>query len=76
LSDGSEEALVVADLTVSSRDGALLCRVKRDLAPSGLLARFGHASHAELMNAVEADAAEPGTLRLRIAGERLRLPSL
>ena len=33
LSDGSKEALEVASLRVSPIDGALLCSVKRDLAP-------------------------------------------
>ena len=53
LSDGSQEPLDVASLHVSPRDGALLCRVKRDLHPDGLLARFGHAAQAELLCAVE-----------------------
>jgi len=53
LSDHSEEILDVASLSTSPRDGALLCRVKRDLAPEGLLARFGHAAQSELLNAVE-----------------------
>jgi len=53
LSDGSREVLDPASLQVSPRDGALLCRVKRDLAPEGLLARFGHAAQAELLCAVE-----------------------
>jgi hypothetical protein len=76
LSDGSEEQLDVADLTVSSRDGALLCRVKRDLVPAGLLARFDHAAHAELMNAIETDPEQPGNVSLRIAGKRFSLPPL
>jgi len=49
LSDRSEEVLGVATLATSPRDGALLCRVKRDLAPEGLLARFEHAAQAELL---------------------------
>ena len=40
-------------LHVSARDGALLCRVKRDLIAAGLLARFGHAAQAQLLGAVE-----------------------
>lgn len=76
LSDGTEETLDVAGLATSTRDGALLCRVKSGLVSGGLLARFGHAAHAELMNAVESDEAEPGTLRLRIGGERVALPPL
>jgi hypothetical protein len=53
LFDGSDEALEVASLTLSTRDGALLCRVKRSLAPDGLLARFRQAAQAELLLAVE-----------------------
>jgi len=73
LSDGSEERLDVASLASSPRDGALLCRVKRDLTPGGLLARFHHAAQAELLNAVDADAPEPA---VRIGGERVALPPL
>ena len=39
LSDRSQELLAPASLRVSARDGAFLCLVKRDLIPSGLLAR-------------------------------------
>ncbi len=53
LSDRSVEELDPATLDVSLRDGALLCRVKRDLAPDGLLARFEHAAQADLLHAVE-----------------------
>lgn len=53
LSDASDERLDVASLVASSRDGALLCRVKRTLEPAGLLARFHHAAQAELLLAVE-----------------------
>lgn len=73
LSDLSTEPLDVATLHTSPRNGALLCRVKRELAPEGLLARFSHAAHAELMNAVEEHA---GTLVLLSAGERIPLPEL
>jgi hypothetical protein len=53
LSDRSVEVLDLSTLSLSRFDGALLCRVKRDLAPDGLLARFAHGPHAELMQAVE-----------------------
>lgn len=53
LSDGTREPLDVASLTLSPRDGALLCRVKRRLVPEGLLARFTAAAQAELLLAVE-----------------------
>jgi hypothetical protein len=76
LSDRSEEALDVASLAVSALDGALLCRVKCDLVPGGLLARFSHAAHAELMNAIETDSPESGQAGLRIAGEWVALPDL
>ena len=39
LSDGTSEPLDPATLRPSPIDGALLCTVKRDLAPGGLLAR-------------------------------------
>jgi hypothetical protein len=73
LSDGSQERLDVASLSVSPRDGALLCRVKRALAPGGLPARFQHAAHAELLNAVVEEAGGAG---LRLGGELVRLPAL
>jgi hypothetical protein len=73
LSDGSEETLEPGTLALSPRDGALLCRIKRALAPEGLLARFHHSAHAELMQAVEEQG---GGLALRIAGELRRLPDL
>lgn len=70
LSDGSEEPLVVSSLRVSPRDGALLCRVKAELAPGGLLARFRHAAQAELLNAVDEGPAGP-TLRVGHRAEPL-----
>jgi hypothetical protein len=73
LSDGSQERLDVASLTVSPRDGALLCRIKRELAPAGLLARFRHAAQAELLNAVEEGEGGPG---LRLGGRLVALPEL
>jgi hypothetical protein len=73
LSDGSEEVLDAGSLHVSPRDGALLCRVKRDLAPGGLLARFGHAAQAELLCAVEERPEGP---RLRAGGAWHALPGL
>ena len=71
LSDRSRERLDVATLRTSPRDGALLCTVKRELVPDGLPARFLHAAHAELMNAVTEDGAG-----LRIRGGVESLPSL
>ena len=64
LSDRSEEALEPASLALSPRDGALLCRVKRALAPGGLLARFHQSAHAELLQAVEETPVGPA-LRLQ-----------
>lgn len=55
LSDFTTETLDVHRLELSPRDGALLCRVKHDLAAEGLAARFMHAAHAEFMNAVDED---------------------
>ena len=73
LSDRSEEPLDPATLALSPRDGALLCRIKRALAPEGLLARFCHSAHAELMLAVEEHGDGPALL---IGGELRRLPEL
>ena len=73
LSDRSEEALVPESLHVSARDGALLCRVKRELVAAGLLARFTHAAQAQLLGAVEEGSDGP---RLRIAGRAVPLPAL
>lgn len=73
LSDGSRETLDPESLSVSPIDGALLCRVKRELEPAGLLARFGHAAQAELLQAVEEGPGGPG---LRIAGAWRALPPL
>ena len=73
LSDGTREILEIASLAPSPIDGALLCTVKRDLIPEGLPARFMHAAHAELMNAVDPDAAPPA---LRLAGRLEILPEL
>ena len=70
LSDGTAEALDVASLAPSPRDGALLCRVKRDLAPEGLLARFTHAAQADLLLAVEP---EGEGFAVRIAGRSVPL---
>jgi hypothetical protein len=73
LSDGSCELLDPATLRVSPLDGALLCLVKRDLAPDGLAARFVPAAQSELLLAVE-ERGEGHALRL---GGRLRaLPPL
>jgi hypothetical protein len=73
LSDGSREPLDVASLGVSPLDGALLCRIKRDLVAEGLLARFHHAAHADFLGTVEAAA---DGMAARIAGELHRLPPL
>jgi hypothetical protein len=73
LSDGGREALDIARLSVSERDGALLCRVKFELAAGGLPARFSHAAQAEFMNAVEASGERAS---VRIAGRLRPLPPL
>jgi len=74
LSDGSRAPLEVATLRASPIDGALLCRVKRELAPAGLPARFSHGAQAELLQAVE--EAEEGCLVLPLGGRREVLPDL
>lgn len=71
LSDGSRETLDLASLVESPIDGALLCRVKRDLDPDGLLARFTHSAQAELLNSVES---EGDGFVLTLAGERVSFP--
>ena len=73
LSDRSVELLEVDTLSVSPIDGALLCQVKRNLDPSGLLARFTQAAQAELLIAVEKDG---DSLTLELAGTRHTLPDL
>jgi hypothetical protein len=73
LSDGGEEALAPESLHVSLRDGALLCRVKRELVAAGLLARFSHAAQAQLLDAIEEGDDGP---RLRFAGRSFVLPDL
>lgn len=71
LSDGSEETLDIASLSSSPHDGALLCRIKRDLVPQGLPARFSHSAQADFMNAVD-DSGEA----VRLGGQTIPLPSL
>jgi hypothetical protein len=73
LSDGSAEPLEPASLRLSPHDGALLCRVKRELAEGGLLARFTHAAQAELLHAVEPGEGGPC---LRLGGALRPLPDL
>ena len=73
LSDRSTAPLEVSSLHSSPRDGALLCSVKRDALPTGLLARFSHAAQAELLNAVEDGEHGPW---LRIGGIRYPLSGL
>ncbi|NNL85463.1 MAG: hypothetical protein HKP27_07415 [Myxococcales bacterium] len=55
LSDGSEETLDPSTLVVSSRDGALLCRIPRAESATNVLARFDPGPHAELLLTAEAD---------------------
>jgi hypothetical protein len=73
LSDGTIELLDSTSLRLSTRDGALLCRVKRDLVPEGLPARFHHAAQSDLLLAI--DETRDGMV-LRMAGRRCRLPAL
>lgn len=75
LSDRSRERLDPGTLCISPRGGALLCRVKRELAPpQGLLARFVPSAHAELLQAVVEDG--QGVHWLPLAGRRVELPGL
>jgi hypothetical protein len=72
LSDGSSEPLDPGTLRLSPRDGAGLCTVKRSLAPpDGVLARFGHAAWAGLLDALEGPDSAP---RLRVGARSVPLP--
>lgn len=72
LSDGGEEPLDPSSLRLSPLgDGALLCTVKRALAPPGLPARFERGAQAELLLGVEETA---DGLALRLAGVPHRIP--
>ncbi|MGI9432518.1 MAG: hypothetical protein ACR2PQ_09905 [Myxococcota bacterium] len=71
LSDRTEEALETTSLRPSPRDGALLCTVKRTLAPEGVAARFTHAAQAELLQLAEETPEGPA---LRLAGSLHPLP--
>lgn len=71
LSDGTRELLDVASLERSPRDGAWLCRVKRDLHPDGLLARFERSAQAAALASVEL---RDGRAELAVAGVFQPLP--
>ena len=73
LRGGSEAPFDPATLTVSPRDGALLCRIPAPAAPAGLLARFDRGAQAELLDAVEFDG---GRAILRVGGRPVALPQL
>jgi hypothetical protein len=73
LSDGTIERLESGSLRLSPRDGALLCTVKRDLAPEGLPARFSHAAQSDLLLAIDET---PDGMVLRMGGRRHPLPAL
>lgn len=72
LSDGSVDFLDVASLVPSAFDRAWLCRVKRDLRPGGVLARFGHAVQAEVLGAV---SIQGENTVIRVAGHDRALPA-
>lgn len=73
LSDGSEEPLDPATLHASAHDpDVLLCRVKAQLVPGGLPARFDRDAQGELLQAVEEGE---GGLVLRLAGRAHPLPA-
>ena len=71
LSDASIDVLDPASLSTSPLDGALLCRVKRDLDPAGVLARFSHRAQAEFLNAVDDDG-----ITISLGGTPVKLPPL
>ncbi len=72
LSDRTRESLDISSLELSARDGALLCRVKRDLIPEGIWARFSHPAQADFMNAVHFAGGGP---ELRLRGHSQPLPA-
>ncbi len=71
LSDATTDVLDVVTLSVSTIDGALLCRVKGELAAEPPLARFTHRAQSEFLNAVD----EAG-IGVRVRGRLLALPTL
>ena len=71
LSDGTREALDVGSLHDSPIDGAWLCRVKRDLAAEGLLARFSREAQARLAACAEERGERAGVV---LAGRFVPLP--
>lgn len=71
LSDGSEEALDPSTLTLSPRDGALLCRIPRAATDKRVLARFDPGPHAELL--LTADSVDSG-VSIECGGRRYSLP--
>lgn len=60
LSDGTREVLDAATLRTSAIDGAWLCSVKKDLAPTGLAARFERAAQTSLLELAEERAGRFG----------------
>jgi hypothetical protein len=72
LSDGSTELLDPASLHRSGLDDAWLCRVKRELAPGGLAARFTQSAWAQLLEALEETEDGPA---LRLAGRLAMVPT-
>ena len=75
LSDGQVDRLEIGTLEVSPLDGALLCRVKHDLVPSGLRARFCHSAQAELLGAAEEGPDGEGWIVV-LAGRPEQMPEL
>ena len=72
LSDRTTETFDPASLHRSRLDDAWLCRVKRDLVPEGLAARFTQSAWAQLLEALE--ETEEG-VALRLAGRLRPLPA-
>ena len=71
LSDGTRERLDPSSLRSSSRDGALLCTVKRQLLPEGLPARFTHGAHSELLAGIgDTRGSRPPHRRKRLSPSR------
>ncbi len=72
LSDGTTERLDPGSLHRSRLDDAWLCRVKRELVPGGLAARFTQSAWAQLLEALEETGEGPA---LRLAGRLHPVPA-
>ena len=73
ISDGTMERLDASTLHWSRIDGALLCKIGRPGSTEGVLARFDHSPHAELLLSIEV---KDGHHALCMHGDRILLTEL